>query len=87
MTPESEIRRHLDQRGLELQSVRRIWFTWKLLLGRGVSNLAVAYEATATARDGSLHRYTYAWDPAGGSVFERSGLKRFANGVSFDADL
>jgi hypothetical protein len=86
MTPESEIREHLDRRGLELQSVRRLWFAWKVLLGRGVSNLAVGYEATARARDGSLHRYTYAWDPAGGAVFERSGLKRFANGVWFDAE-
>ncbi len=82
---EEQIAAHLAARGQTLQEIRRLVFSPKLLFGRGVSNIASAYRATAVSADGTVNTYTLAYDPLGGSVGQRSGLKRYQNGQWVDA--
>lgn len=68
-----------------MQSSRRIFFAWKLIFGRGLSNIAELYRVESIAADGSVRKRDFAFDPLGGAALANSGLKRFANGVWFDA--
>ncbi|MDB5439120.1 MAG: hypothetical protein JWM33_1547 [Caulobacteraceae bacterium] len=82
---EAAITAYLNSKGQRPLVIRRLWFSWKVIFGRGLSNMATGYRVTATSDDGATNTYVYACDPIGFSVFERSGLKRFSNGVWFDA--
>jgi hypothetical protein len=70
----------LVSRGQELVSVKRLWFSEKLLFTLALSNWARAYQVTARCGDGSVDTHICAYDPLGFSVFRRSGLKVYSDG-------
>ena len=88
MSSNAAIRRavsgYLEARGQELVKLSGT-LSWKVWLGRGLSNRAVGLKAVAKSADGTINEYLFAWDARGGFVGERSGLKRYAQGAWFDA--
>lgn len=81
-----QIAAYLARRGQTAQEINRLIFSPKIIFGRGVSNLASAFAVKAVSDDGTVNTYTFAVDPMGSWVGQRSGLKRYQHGQWIDAD-
>jgi hypothetical protein len=80
------IEKYAGRHGLEVQTVTPRYFDWRLFFQSGLSGTARAYRVVANTTFGDRVTRLYAYDANGEMIFENKGLKRWSNGVWFDAE-
>jgi hypothetical protein len=80
------IERYAERHGLEVQAVTPRCFDWRLFFKPGLSGSARGYRVVARSAFGRTVTRLYAYDAHGEAILENNGLKRWTNGVWFDAD-
>lgn len=76
---------YLERRGLKLESIQRRVWDWRLFFRRELSNVGRAYRVKYVSQNGEATVHIFGFEPTNLSTLGNRGLKRWANGVWFDA--